>query len=192
MKIMINAGHDATRRADGSVIDSGAVNQEYGVYECDIVKAISEKIAPILEAEGHKVFIMQQDNLCGEGSYSYTYSVCGQANINRMDMIISIHCNSYKNSLANGTECLVYDLGSRAADLADCIQTHIVDRFDTMDRGLKSRHDLAILRETRMPAVLVETAFISNDDDVQILMYQQDEMAEAIAQGIIEYIDEYC
>lgn len=54
--------------------------------------------------------------------------------------------------------------------------------------GTLSRPGLAVLRETDMPAVLVETAFITNEEDVQLLMNQKDEFARAIARGVTDYI----
>ena len=39
-----------------------------------------------------------------------------------------------------------------------------------------------------MPAVLVETAFITNEDDVQLLMYKKDAFARAIARGVTDYV----
>ena len=39
-----------------------------------------------------------------------------------------------------------------------------------------------------MPAVLVEVAFISNEDDVQLLVNNQDDIARAIARGVTDYL----
>ena len=191
MKIMINAGHDATRKANGLPIDSGAVNFNHNVYECDIAREISLKVVELLKADGHQVVFMQQDNLNGEDGYNVKYSVCYQANVNKMDLFISIHTNSHDKKAANGTECLVYELGTRAGDLADCIQNELVEQLDTFDRGVRPRSDLCVLADTNMPAVLVEPAFISNEDDFYILTTQQNEIAEAIARGINTYIEDY-
>ena len=72
--------------------------------------------------------------------------------------------------------------------LAECIQNQIVQSLGTVDRGVKERPGLAVLRETDMPAVLVETAFITNEDDVQLLMNWKDEFARAIARGVTNYV----
>ena len=47
---------------------------------------------------------------------------------------------------------------------------------------------LIVLKHTNMPAVLVETAFISNDDDANLLANNQDDFARAIARGITDYV----
>ena len=72
--------------------------------------------------------------------------------------------------------------------LAECIQDQIVQSLGTVDRGVKERPGLAVLRETDMPAVLVDTAFITNKDDVQLLMNRKDEFARAIARGVTDYV----
>ena len=182
MKIFINPGHDC-------ILDSGAVNQEYNLRECDVAARIGEKLAYYLnEAGGYEVWIHQSDNLEGEGGYPYEGSVVGQANSNGFDLFISIHCNASGTGMGVGTETLVYGLGGASARLAAHIQKSIVELVGTVNRGIKARKDLAVLRDTSMPAVLVETAFIDNEEDVQYLLYCTDDFARAIAVGITDYV----
>jgi N-acetylmuramoyl-L-alanine amidase len=111
------------------------------------------------------------------------------ANRSGAELFVSIHCNAF-NGAANGTESLFYPGDAEGKRLAECINRQIVDTFDITDRGVKERGDLAVLNGTYMPAVLVETAFIDNEDDAIILRDQQDEMARAIARGITDYLTE--
>jgi len=76
--------------------------------------------------------------------------------------------------------------GGKANILAKCIQAQIVNSLNMVDRGIKARPDLCVLRETTMPAVLVETAFISNQEDAYKLMYRIEEFANAISRGITD------
>ena len=46
---------------------------------------------------------------------------------------------------------------------------------------------LIVLKHTNMPAVLVEMAFVDNDEDTILLTYKADEMARAIARGITDF-----
>lgn len=71
--------------------------------------------------------------------------------------------------------------------LARCIQNQLVKSLNTTDRGIKERPDLCVLRETAMPAVLVETAFISNEKDAFILANRKQAISDAIARGITDY-----
>ena len=65
----------------------------------------------------------------------------------------------------------------------------IVKHFDLKNRGIKVRTDLGVLRITNMPAILVETAFIDNQSDAKLLKHNINEFAQAIYDGITEYLD---
>ena len=57
----------------------------------------------------------------------------------------------------------------------------------TVDRGVKERPNLCVLKNTDMPAVLVELAFIDNEEDCTLLTNEQDNFARAVARGITDY-----
>lgn len=175
LKIFINPGHDMD-------LDSGACAN--GIREVDIALAIGEKVKKTMEVIGYPCQLIQSDNLNGETEGKP--NVCATANNSGADIFISIHCNSAANISAKGTETLVYSTGGKAELLAKCIQTQIVNSLGTVDRDIKERPDLCVLRETTMPAVLVETAFISNQEDAYKLMYRTEEFANAISRGITD------
>ena len=160
LRIFINPGHDMD-------LDPGAcVN---GIREVDIALAIGEKVKKTMEVIGYPCQILQSDNLNGETEGKP--NVCATANNSGADIFVSIHCNSAANASAKGTETLVYALDDGKANiLAKCIQKQIVNSLNMVDRGIKARPDLCVLRGTSMPAVLIETAFISNEEDAYKLM----------------------
>ena len=82
-------------------------------------------------------------------------------------------------------EC--YDKNGEGGNLAQCIQDQIVQSVGTVDRGVREMPQLIVLKHTDMPAVLVETAFIDNDDDAALLVDKEDDFARAIARGISDY-----
>ncbi len=181
MKVFLNPGHHPG-------IDSGAVNTHYGVQEAYIVRNIGVLVAQYLEAAGVETESLQSDNLAGENP-AYP-EVCERANESDADLFVSIHCNSAESEEARGTETLVYAFGGEAERAAHAIQNELVESLGTIDRGVIARPGLIVLKYTTMPAVLVETAFISNEGDTQILMYEQDNIARAIARGITDYFEE--
>ena len=183
MKVFINPGH-----ALG--LDPGAVNREYDIDEAEVVADIGELVENYLKEVGHEVMTLQSDNLVGEGSYNKYYSVVETANRWDPDVFVSIHCNSAVNKEAQGAETYAYSAYSVGNTLANCIQKQLVTSLDLVDRGVKYSSEFAVLRKTSMPAVLVETAFISNEHDVKLLMEEVDEFARAIARGITDYAQE--
>ena len=177
-KVFINPGHYPG-------IDSGAVNSVNGVTEAEICRSIADKVEHYLKNAGCSVVVLQSNNLCGE--YPAHPNIVATANSLVADIFISLHCNAF-NEKANGTECLVFAKGSYAEDLANAIQNQIISSLGTVDRGVKERPDLAVLKGTKMPAVLVEMAFIDNADDCHKLIYHQDDFARAIARGVTDYL----
>ncbi|WP_277293500.1 N-acetylmuramoyl-L-alanine amidase family protein [Veillonella montpellierensis] len=180
MKVFINPGHDRT-------YDSGAVNPNTGMREADVVAEIGERLKGYLEAVGIETEMLQSDNLYYDSNYSdRSIPVCEAANNSGADIFVSIHCNSV-NRTARGTETFVYSWGGASTVLANCVQNQILNALGTIDRGIKVRNDLIVLKRTNMPAILVETAFIDNDSDAELLTNHRDDFAAAIARGITDF-----
>lgn len=180
MKVFINPGHDKK-------YDSGAINPTTGLRECDVAAQIGEAVKEYLITSGCTVQLMQSDNLANDSVYrDRPVAVCDQANAWPADVFVSIHCNAF-NGLARGTEVECYALESKGGRLARAIQSQIVNSVHTIDRGVKAMPELIVLKHTQMPAVLVETAFIDNDDDAALLTEKWDDFARAIARGITDY-----
>lgn len=91
------------------------------------------------------------------------------------------HLNCYNGS-AKGTEVLVYKLGGKAEQYAKNIVNSISELGYT-NRGVKVRNDLYYLKHTKNTALLIETFFCDNQEDVN--RYNLDAMANAIVKGII-------
>lgn len=115
------------------------------------------------------------------------------------DVFISIHLNSadtakQKNPLPNGTETLYKDHATDVPGkltsklVASIMQKHMLAKLGTNDRGLKYRDDLLVLNVTQVPAIIVETAFLSNAGDA--FKISQDQYQELAAQAIYDAIVE--
>ena len=189
MKVFINPGHDIK-------YDSGAVhydtNGNVDLRECDVAAKIGTAVQKYLEAAGCESYLMQSDNLAptpaGRSDYDdrQGMTVTETANEWGADIFVSIHCNAASGA-ARGTEVECYNRMSNGGNLAQCIQSQLINSIDTIDRGVKEMTDLLVLRYTDMPAVLVETAFIDNDDDMLVLVEHWDDIARAIARGVTDY-----
>ena len=181
MKIFLNPGHSKD-------YESGAVNQNTGLREADVVWNVGVLLEQYLNNVGIETTVLQSDNLYYDSPYGEP-CVIEEANSGDYDLFISLHCNAFNNGVAKGTETLVYSFGGTSEKLAECIQKQIIDTFHTVDRGLKERPGLLVLSKTDMPAVLVEMAFIDNEDDEKLLANNQDDFARAIARGVTDYMN---
>lgn len=105
------------------------------------------------------------------------------------DLFLSIHLNSHDEPTAEGA-CAYYFGGSRSGEaLADAVQGELVKLGSRDCRTHARSYDL--LRETRMPAVMVEPAFITNPDEEKKLerLEHRAELANAIVSGIRRYYE---
>ena len=117
-------------------------------------------------------------------------SICDASNNFGADLFVSIHCNAADNIKAQGTETFCISELSKGRKLARCIQSQIVNHMGTVDRGIKTGNTLYVIKHTNCPAVLVETAFISNSEEEALLASEQGKegFARAIAVGITNYV----
>lgn len=169
MKVFINPGHDPR-------VDSGATNPHYGTRECDIARQAGEMLADYLTNAGCIVKIMQDDDLD---------MVCATSNEWGADLFVSLHCNASQSRNARGTETWYKSFNGQR--LANYIQSQIIRSTNTIDRGVKQSDRLWVLRSTDAVAVLVEMAFIDNDDDLAFMNENLDKIVRAIARGVTDY-----
>lgn len=105
----------------------------------------------------------------------------------KADLFISIHCNSSSNTGAQGVETYCYKLSNPKG--ASAIHDEIIKyKTYTKDRKVKEAN-YYVLKHTKAHAVLVELAFISNKEDAKILKDKQNDIAEAILKGILNYFN---
>lgn len=108
------------------------------------------------------------------------------ANALNADLFVSLHANGYTTSTASGTE--TYYARDSSIPLAKTIHRYLVEATGLRDRGVKYGN-YHVIRETTMPAVLLETGFMSNASDLAVITNETVEMRMAI--GIVEGIKEY-
>lgn len=110
------------------------------------------------------------------------------------DIFVSVHFNAAANANARGVEVFYFKDPKRrwrmeqSKRLGNCILNQLCTHLSSPSRGV--RHgDLGVIRETAIPAVLVEVAFLSNPAEVKHLRSQnyRQKIAEAISKGIHEY-----
>ena len=108
-----------------------------------------------------------------------------EGNAVKGDYFVSIHRNSspYPNQYA-GVETLVYNQYGEAARLANNINSQL-EQVGFENQGVNERSDLVVLNRTQMPSVLVEVGFINTDSDNQIFDERFEDIARAIAEGIL-------
>ena len=155
--ITLDAGHQSSPNADTGC--SG-----FGLREEDIVLDICKRAKQLIELNGIKVIMTREGaKVNGDGS-SLNASLntrCQIANSNKTDLFLSCHCDAF-NSQAFGTTCHVFGLNGKAEKFAKILNPMMGQLF--YNRGIKVSN-FAVIRDTNMPAILLETAFLDNKED---------------------------
>ena len=175
-KVVLDAGHGG---ADPGAIGSG------GTKEKDVTLQIALKTGAILKNHGVSVVYTREKDLATTKKLETSERV-SIANKAKADLFVSIHANSFTDKTAKGQETYAYKSGTTGYKLAESIQKELVAASGLRNRGVKTASYYVLLHSS-MPAVLVETAFISNPDEEKLLKDSawQQKTAVAIAKGIL-------
>lgn len=181
MKIFIDAGHNH------SGWDTGA--QGNGLREQDINYEVAAIVSQKLRDLGIEVKQSRPEKTTNVGNdlNSSLSERVRMANQWHADYFISIHCNSFSSPEAIGSEVYIIAKGGDAEKLAEDVLENVVQTVHTVDRGVKVQN-LYVLRNTDMPAILVELAFISSPSDAKLLETKQEQFAEGIVNGVAQYL----
>lgn len=175
MKICIDPGHGGRDTGSAGHLKNKHINE----------KTINLNVAFYLEEalllKGHQIYLTRRSDrslsLSSRTRFANRYAV---------DLFISLHCNSAYTNKASGIETWIHPYSSVARKFAIPIQKQLIKAFPThKDRGIKEAN-FHVLRETAMPAVLVEMEFINNPVQARFLSnaLNQQKIAGAIAAGV--------
>lgn len=155
-----------------------------GTREADINLAVAARVAAALRGEAVDLILTRTK----DASVSLRTRV-SRANNADAAAFVSVHCNSAESEAAHGTEVYHYAQREAGQKLASAIHQPLVRATGLTDRGVKSA-GFYVLRHTRMPAALIELAFISNENEEKLLRDEtfQTNAARAIADGIVAWL----
>ena len=183
IKIYIDQGHNP------SGFNTGAEGN--GFFEQDITFEIGRRLFALLESNPAftpRLSRPSENTVLGTNNSTSLKARVDEANSWGADIFLSLHTNAAENPRASGSEALVYSPESTVAlEIAEDIlrQLHLVSGL--RNRGIVFRPGLYVLKETSMPAVLVEMGFISNPYDAELMAYSPNLFALGIYRGLLEY-----
>ncbi|MEM6754620.1 MAG: N-acetylmuramoyl-L-alanine amidase [Cyanobacteria bacterium P01_C01_bin.38] len=174
VSVIVDPGHGGK--------DPGAIGIG-GLKEKDVILPISIRVAQILQQNGVQAVLSRNSD--------YFVSLKGRVDMaerGNADLFVSIHANSVGLSRpdVNGLEVYYYSSGY---NLAKSVRSAILNSVSVRDRGVRKAR-FYVLRKTSMPAILVETGYVTGREDAAKLVSPQyrEQMAQGIANGILSYI----
>ena len=174
--------------------DPGKVSTD-GIKEKDINLEIAGYLKDYLIAQDYTVYLTRSTDC---GLYNENASNKKSSDLrNRVQffqeknayLVVSLHQNSYSDSFQHGAQTFYHSSGTSSKQLAEIIQASLLNIDNTNTRTAKSSDSYYILKNSSMPAVIVECGFLSNPEETAKLTdpnYQK-KLAYAISLGICEY-----
>lgn len=176
MPVVIDPGHGGT-----------AIGTAYGkLTEKELNLDIAKRVDALLREKGIATYMMR-----AEDSNVDNYERAYIANMLNAKLFLSIHINGVNNKNVDGTMtlyCPSTKSGFTGKDFSEIIQRNLLSTLEATDRGLRSRSDLIVLRETKMPAAIAEIAFITNSADRAKL--QTESFRQSAAQALCDSVEQ--
>lgn len=183
--IVIDAGHGG--------FDPGKVASD-GVNEKNINLAIASKLSTFLEEGGAVIRNTRiEDSSLSESKRQDLKSRAEIANNSKADIFVSIHQNSFPKSSVKGAQVFYYKGSEEGKKLAGFIQSRLKEVVDIDNsRIAKANDSYYVLKQIKIPSVIVECGFLSNGVEHNKLMRSeyQEKLAWAIYMGILDYFNE--
>lgn len=186
IKVYIDQGHNP------SGFNTGAEGN--GLYEQDLTYEIGRRLYNLFLSNPDeftpRLSRPTPDTIRGTSNATSLIDRVNEANEWGADIFLSLHNNAATNENASGNEALVYGPSATVAnELAEDILEELTLTTGLRNRGIVYRPGLYVLKETNMPAVLVEMGFITNAYDAELLAYSPYLFSTGIYRGVLDYYD---
>ncbi|HET8730256.1 MAG TPA: N-acetylmuramoyl-L-alanine amidase, partial [Moraxellaceae bacterium] len=177
---------------------SGAVGN--GLREDDVTLDIAVRTKAILDKNGFQTFLSRTGY---DTVHGLSYAAVA-INAGNPDLAVSIHANSSKGTTGDGTEaCYMMNTqwDKQSKSLADLLAASVSSELGLRNRGIfpENAGDRCARSNTtgwtqlyfhnfNAPAALIETAFLSNPVEADMLNRRSQDFAQAIADAIMAYV----
>lgn len=189
-RIVVDAGHGG--------IDAGAKSKE-GLAEKEITLDIAKHLKRMFSRVGAYVVMTREDDndlvpdgFDGKFFKRKRFDLLQRvllANESKADLYLSVHANSFPESVWSGAQTFFKSDDLAGRELARCIQTELVEKLGPNHRKAKSA-SYRVLNDTRMPAALVEVGFLSNPRESHLLAEAEyrEKLAQCIYEGTVKFL----
>jgi N-acetylmuramoyl-L-alanine amidase len=171
--IVLDAGHGGH--------DTGALGLNHS--EKNLTLQMTYALKQSLEARGATTIMTRSDD-----TFVSLEQRVGIANGSGADLFVSIHCNScLKRNAGSGSQ--TYTRTPQSLQLARALHPRLVGAVQARNGGIHRERNFYVIRNTTMPSVLLEIAYINNTQEELKLADPtfHRKLGESLAQGLLEY-----
>lgn len=160
--------------------DAGAIGVN-GRKESDIVLEAVLEAKRHLERNGETVLLTRESDIFIDPRGRFDI-----ANNWKADYFVSFHMNSLSDNLITGTEIFLFGKENKTEKLTKFIRDEVLSNLKSDDRGIKQAN-FSVLKETKMPAVLIKADFLSNEEVAKT--FNSKKYGYMVAKGCLAMVD---
>lgn len=180
--VVIDAGHGG--RAPGAT--------KQGVNEKDIDLQILLQLKAVFEASDENIGVYYTRTDDSNPTFEQRVQL---ANKSDADLFISIHNNSTRSgrmSGTKGTQVMYAESSETSREFAQICLEEVTSALGSRDKGLVEGESIYIIRNSKVPAALIEVGFMTNQEELELLRSEeyQKEAAEGIYNAIMRAFEE--
>lgn len=174
LTVYVDPGHGG---ADPGAIVHG------DIHESEMMLDIGEHLEELLIDEGARVEMSRRDDSFVDNDDRVADSIERNA-----DLFLSLHANTYESSTIQGTEVYFNRMfhPEQSEELASALQHTVTEDSGFSDRGIREE-ELNVIEHPSMPSALVEIGYMTNAEDLERLLTDQEEIAFSLMQGVMQY-----
>ena len=179
------------------VIDPGHGGEDPGkvgvneALEKDINLKIGMNLKELQEDEGIQVIMTREDDQVPDGKMNDLKQRVDLINEVNPQLVVCVHQNSYTNPTVAGPQVFYHGGSDVSEEIAQYIQEELWLVDAEHQREIQGNENYYMLSETKVPTVIVECGFLSNQEDAEKLVMEDYQMkvAEAIYAGVTKWLD---
>ncbi len=177
-------------------VSSGTAGVVTGIYESELVLAVSLMLRDELEARGVKVIMTRTTQNVDISNIERT-AIANQAGA---DLFIRVHADGTDNASVHGIHVLypaitkgwTDDIAAASMRAAELVHQALIAATGAKDRGITARSDMTGFNWSDVPVIIPEIGFMTNPDEDRRLAtaeYRRT-IARALADGIVRFLNE--
>lgn len=192
IKIYIDQGHNPFSPTHPPSWNTGASNEQLGLYEQDITFDFGIRLAALLKQDGRFEVRLSRptaETILGTDNDSALDFRVNDAAEWGADYFVSLHTNAYTDTSVSGLEVYTASGDEDGYALGSHILKALHETTSLRNRGMRNGSDLRILKNAQMPATLIEMGYITNEGDALLMRDSSELFVQGLYDGISNYFN---